>query len=65
MPQVVFIWSQDPDPPAKKHAILEQVPAVGDLVIAPGETLPRNVRAREWDCSRGNGKNAIIHIALD
>jgi 5-carboxymethyl-2-hydroxymuconate isomerase len=38
---------------------------VGDLVIPPGETRARCVRAKEWDCSQSNGSTATIHIALD
>lgn len=63
---VIFIWHDGKlKDSVRKHAILPALPAVGDLVVPPGEEKPMNVRAKEWDCSMGNGSSAVIHIALD
>jgi hypothetical protein len=64
---VMFVYrvSAEDEAVVKKHAILPALPVVGDLVIPPGETRARCVRAKEWDCSQSNGSTATIHIALD
>lgn len=68
---VIFVWRDTTpgrfkDDVIRRHSILPALPAVGDLVIPPGATSARNVRAREWDCSQNNGAtSAVIHIVLD
>lgn len=65
---VIFIYRvHDSGEPQRRHAVLPALPMVGDLVIPPHEPnrAPRNVRAREWDVSQGNGSAPIIHIVLD
>lgn len=63
---VVFVWrDKNNDKYIRRHATLPAIPAVGARVIPPAEETSLNVRAHEWDCSRSNGGQAIIHIALD
>jgi hypothetical protein len=65
---VIFVYRvPDETEPRRRHAILPALPMVGDLVIPPREPSrpPRNVRAREWDVSQGNGSSPTIHIVLD
>lgn len=47
----------------RKHVLLPALPSTGDLMIPPGETKPKHVRAKEWDLS--GERNPVIHIALD
>lgn len=63
---VILIWNGDKGGVPrthKKHALLPALPSLGDLMIPPGETKAKHVRAKEWDLS--NDRNVVIHIALD